>query len=105
MGVGWMISFFVPARLWIDNEGFSFKQAWRKKARYRWDEIDRFWLLHQRGSRMVVWANKRSPGGITKAVVDCDGWLPGGWAISPEELENELTAKKDAYEAAKRDGR
>jgi hypothetical protein len=102
MSIAWLASFFVPARLWIDHDGFSFETVWRKRTLRRWKDIDRLWVLHQRGSSLVVWTNKCPTRGITKTFFGCDEWLPPGWTLSAEEIEGELNVAKERYEAAER---
>ena len=102
MSIAWLVSFFIPARLWIEHDGFSFETFWRKRTILRWNDIDRLWVLHQRGSSLVVWTNKRPASGITNTFFGCDGWLPPGWTLSAGEIEGELNVAKDRYEAAER---
>lgn len=102
MSIAWLVSFCVPARLWIDRDGFSFQTFWRKRVHHRWEEIDRVWVLYQRGSSLVVWTTKRPTRGINKTFFGCDGWLPAGWTLPAEEIEGELNVAKERFEVAKR---
>ncbi|MES2699582.1 MAG: DUF6585 family protein [Pseudomonadota bacterium] len=97
-GLAWLASFIMPHRLVIEESGFSYKRALSKLKHFRWDDIEEIWVFSRHGSGIVVWKNKRDTGSITRALSGHDGWLPGGWEMSPEELACELRSAKERHD-------
>lgn len=96
-GLNGLIALFVPARLTIESDGFSFKRGWGSTKRYRWDDIDRITVLRQPGGASVVWTNTEPSGGITRAMFGYDGSLPGDLTMPPARLAEELLFAKERH--------
>lgn len=97
LGLNWLIAFFVPDRLVVEGDGFSFKRSWGSTKHYRWDDIDRITILRQPGGASVVWTNTEPSRGITRAMFGYDGSLPGGLTMPPIRLAEELQSAKERY--------
>ncbi len=106
-GLAWTASLFAPPRLWIEEDGFSFKTPWREKKYRSWQDIDQIWVRyqqstslgvpHQQSTSFVVWTLKGRNGGLS---LGYDESLRGGWAASAEELAYELNVAKERHSVA-----
>jgi hypothetical protein len=98
--LAFLVSLLIPQRLWLERDGFSFQRAWTRKKHYRWGDIDEIWVHYQRASGSIVWKNKYPNGGILRSTFGFDGWLPGAWTTSAEELASELRLAKAHHDDA-----
>lgn len=91
-----------PPRLWIEQDGFTFKTPWRRRKYRRWQDIDQIWVLYQQRTSFVVWTIADQSGGLTRSTFGYDETLRGGWAASSEEIVYELNVAKERFSAANR---
>jgi hypothetical protein len=89
-----------PRRLIIESDSFTAKILWQTK-RYFYEDIDEIWVRYTGAAASVVWTSKKNAGGLGRTMWGFDRSLPGGWAITPEELAAELRSAKERYDAEK----
>lgn len=90
-----MAELFVPTRLQINPDGFSYKSLWRR-WHVRWEDIDQINVRTSFGTRNVVW--RTNAWDRSTKMFDHDGVLPNGWTSSADDLCNDLIAAKIRYE-------
>lgn len=97
-----------PARLVLDEKGVTFTSSFGASSNIPWRDVEKFFVLYpgaplKTGNRLIAWnlkAKARSHTALARINrnIGADGALPDSWAVSADDLANQLNRMKQHFD-------